>query len=211
MLFEHQRKLKNFLINRSFQIQFLLRFFLFTFILLSLAGIIQFFVTNRTVLNELANIRMENEARREIISDFLKTINAMEKRDALHPEVKKVMSGVFSGYNEFIKSEIATTTAQINRANSILGNKAGDLWMGALGSIFGVGILVNLLLSFLYGIVYSHRIAGNHYRLMKFAKQLQEGDFATPLIVRGKDYFKETAAEFEKARIILKSGVDQRS
>jgi len=207
MTYRHKRYLKNLLINKGFQLKFLLRFFVFSFIVLTIGGAIQYFISNKTILNELSKINDETIERQKKIITFIQTSeHATNPRiSKLPPPLKNLIQKTFKEYNQFLKSEIRFVNTQINHAKTILAKNTTDLFSAFWGSLILVGLIVNIIFALVYGVLLSHRIAGNHYRLQLFAKQLQDKNLVTPLRVRGKDFFQETATEFDRARVTLQT------
>ncbi|MBI4231115.1 MAG: hypothetical protein HY608_09805 [Planctomycetes bacterium] len=67
----------------------------------------------------------------------------------------------------------------------------------------GAYILVVSLLMGAYTVFHSHRVAGPAFRLTRCVKQLQYGDYDTPIGVRKGDYLQEMASGLETLRAKL--------
>ena len=210
MKHKYQRYLKNYLIDRDFQLKFLLRFFFFTFLVLTIGGAAQYFISNRSILRELEKINLDTvERQKKVISFLTKYEHATNPAHAgLAPGLKLLMKRTFGGYNQFLKGEIRFMNTQLKHGRTILAENAKNLFSAFWGSLLFAGIIINIILALIYGLLLSHNIAGNHYRLKKFAKRLQKKDFADPLIIREKDFFRETAMEFDRVRVMVKDDLN---
>lgn len=207
MSYHHKRYLKNYLINKRFQLLFLLRFFSFTFLVLTIGGVAQYFISNRTVLREMAQINRESEERQKRVIDFLSNSHYFldYRKEKIPPHMVSLLDHIRTRYNIFLQDDIKFMRTQINRTKTVLAENKKDLISGFWASLILVGVLINIVLSLAYGILLSHRLAGNHYRIQLFAKQLQEKNLASPLVVREKDFFQETAIELDRARVVFRT------
>lgn len=205
MIHNHNRKFKNIIINKNFQIQFLLRFFAYTFIILSIGSAAQYYISNRTILNELDKVNTQIQERqtkvKSFINGFKQTMDASLKN--LPPNVIYNVDSAMKEYKGFLASELDFMNTQTGNIQTILVTKVSDLNSAFWGSMIFAGVIINFIFAVIYGLVLSHKFAGNHYRLQKFAKQLQERNLASPLKIRTKDFFQETAVEFDKARVLF--------
>ena len=211
MTTRHKRYLKNYLINKNFQFKFLFRIFLFTFVILTIGSLFHYYISTKTIFNELNTINEETKTRQKQILAFLeKNQSATNPIDAkLPPALQNLMNHAFADYNRFLNNEIRFINTQINHTQTILLKKKADLLSAFWNSLLIAGILINVFFALVYGIFLSHKLAGNHYRLQQFAKQLQEKNLASPLIVRKSDFFQETATELDKARKTIQNDITE--
>jgi len=205
--YKFERHLKNLIINKNFQIKFTFRFFLFTFAILTTGGFVQYFISNYTLMSELNKIRKETTERQLDIVTFIERNEHATNpgRTGYTGSIKTLMRSTFEKHNRFLQREIRFINSRIQRTKIILKKNSKNLLNSFLGSLILVGILINILFALVYGILLSHKFAGNYYRLKKFALQLVKRDFETPLHIRKKDFFQETAVELDAARNIIKS------
>lgn len=190
---DYKRSLKNLLINSEFQFQFMLRIFVFTFAVLMIGGAVQYFVSNMTILQKIDLMSEKIDSRQQELIDAL---------DGVTPE-KGESENVASLHHAMLADEVRFHKTLLNDLDSVLANNLQDLRSRYWYTLILVGIFINIVFAFLYGIIISHKFAGNHFRIQKFAKQLQNRDLATPLSIRKTDFFQETAMELEQARGIL--------
>ncbi len=59
--------------------------------------------------------------------------------------------------------------------------------------IFGVTVLCSFIVTLIYGLIISNRIAGPLYRLKMYLRDWASGDRSRPLTFRERDHFKELA------------------
>ena len=122
MSYHHRRYLRNYLINKRFQLLFLLRFFSFTFLVLTIGGVAQYFISNRTVLRELAQINRESEGRQKRVIDFLSNSHYFldYKKEKIPPHMISLLDYVRTRYNKFLQNDIKFMRTQINRTKTVL-------------------------------------------------------------------------------------------
>ena len=76
--------------------------------------------------------------------------------------------------------------------------------MQASVTMFGVvGAIVLILMCLLLWVVYSHRVFGPMIPLRRHVQKLKEGDYSSRVILRGKDEFKELAADLNELAELL--------
>jgi len=182
-----ERKLKNYFLNKPFQSKFLLRIFIFTFVIVSISSFLQYYLIAKPVFDRMVNLNidmLEQQLELKILSSAEEVVNDEEIKDILKKQEK------------FLEAQ-SSDLSNFNR--KFILNVLSRYWV-----TFLIGaVILNMIFSFVYGVLLSHNIAGNHYRLEKFAKQLQAKDLATPLIIRRADFFQETAKEMDVARNVL--------
>jgi hypothetical protein len=202
MAFEYKRHYKNYLINKNFQVNFFLRFFIFSFLILTVGTALQYRYANQTIMENISTLSGIVNVRQENLITFLNNtefnkLNAAGK--AVTPKSSQA-NKLLKEYTQFIEKEVLFMRSHMKKSREILHSRLRETLSSFFVSFLIVGVFLNFVMSSVYGLFLSHNIAGNHYRLQQFAKQLQKRDLVEPLMVRKKDFFRETADEFDKVR-----------
>lgn len=78
-----------------------------------------------------------------------------------------------------------------------------------LWPVLFVSIGMTLIITFLFGIIFSHRMAGPVYRMRLELANIKNGNLATPFNLREKDAFHHLAADINDLREHWRGSIDE--
>jgi nitrogen fixation/metabolism regulation signal transduction histidine kinase len=178
-----KRRLRNFLIDPSFQLKFTVYLVAVTVVLTAVLGV--FLLRNTQALLDQANASLE--ARSDAAEASRELSNATLSNELLQKMGDPVFVAQLQATSRTIDERYEAERAAIVKQREELGRRQRLMWMVLGGTLVTFIILIALLT-----IVFTHRVAGPLMRIRRMVKDVAEGHLRPPPYgLREKDELKD--------------------